>query len=133
MRSIPPRTRSDVWRRTRRHKRRGGRRKPRPPVGPAHWAYATRPIFRKVREPLVDVFREAAEVRIIIDLGNFPRGGIRFGKKGNKYQVHARKGEREFHEEIALPSEVDLEAMKESFRNGILQITLPRKRGPKDG
>lgn len=95
---------------------------------PARWAYATRPLFRRIREPLVDVFKEATEVQIIIDLGGFKREEIRFGRNGDNYEVVCLKEGQKFMEELALPPGVDLSLMRESLRNGILQITLPKKK-----
>lgn len=131
MRSIPRRTTLDAVRRL----GRAGRRErpagwtPKTLPQPAQWAYATSPFFRKVREPLVDVFKEANEVRIIIDLGNFSRRDVSFGRKGDRYWVVARRGEQAFKEEIELPPEADLERMSERFLNGILEINVPRKKG----
>jgi HSP20 family molecular chaperone IbpA len=51
-----------------------------PPATPARrprqWRYQTQPSFKRVRGPLVDVFNEAEEVLIVVDLGGFTRGEI---------------------------------------------------------
>jgi len=95
---------------------------------PRQWIYETKPIFKKVREPLVDIFKEANEVKIIIDLGGFSRGEIDIDIKPDKYTIFAKHQEQEFREEIDLPSDVDVENTAESFKNGILEIVLPKKR-----
>ncbi len=95
---------------------------------PRQWIYETKPIFKKVREPLVDVFREAKEVKIIIDLGNFSRGEIDIDIKPDKYVIFAKHQEQEFREEIKLPPGVDIANTTEYFKNGILEITLPKKK-----
>ena len=95
---------------------------------PRQWIYETKPIFKKVREPLVDVFKEAKEVKNIIDLGSFSRGEIDIDIKPDKYIIFAKHQEQEFREEIALPPGVDVENTAESFKNGILEITLPKKK-----
>ena len=95
---------------------------------PRQWIYETKPIFKKIREPLVDVFREAKEVKIIIDMGSFSRGEVSIDIKPNKYIIFAKHGEQEFKEEIELPADVDIENTVEYFKNGILEITLPKKK-----
>jgi len=95
---------------------------------PRQWIYETKPIFKKKREPLVDVFKEAKEVKIIIDLGSFSRGEIDIDMKPDKYVIFAKHGEQEFRQEIDLPPDVDIEKTAENFRNGILEITLPKKK-----
>ncbi len=99
------------------------------------WVFTTKPQFKRLeksfKEPMVDVFDEASEVQIIIDLGNFKRGEVDIDIKPDKYIIFAKKGDREFKEEIVLPPGVDAENTEEYFRNGILQIILPKKRGEK--
>ncbi len=99
------------------------------------WVFTTKPQFKRLeksfKEPMVDVFDEATEVQIIIDLGNFKRGEVDIDIKPDKYIIFAKKGDREFKEEIVLPPGVDAENTEEYFRNGILQIILPKKEGRK--
>jgi len=78
--------------------------------------------------PLVDVFHEAEEVLIVIDLGGFQRGDISLNIKPEEYSIVAKRGDQEFRETIALPQEVDIEKCSEYFRNGVLEIILPRKK-----
>lgn len=76
----------------------------------------------------MDVFKEAKEVKIIIDMGSFSRGEVNIGIKPDKYIIFSKHGEQEFKEEIDLPPDVDFEKMVEYFKNGILEITLPKKK-----
>ncbi|MCK4389573.1 MAG: Hsp20 family protein [Desulfobacterales bacterium] len=95
---------------------------------PRQWIYETKPIFKKIREPLVDVFREAKEVKIIIDMGSFSRGEVSIDIKPDRYIIFAKHEEQEFKEEIELPADVDIANTVEYFKNGILEITLPKKK-----
>ena len=130
IRSIPPITSLGTHRKITKSKKRERsegfkrkvQRKPRP------WVYETKPIFKKVREPLVDVFKEAKEVKIIIDLGSFSRGEIDVDIKPDKYIIFAKNEEQEFTEEISLPPDVDIANTVEYFKNGVLEITLPKKK-----
>jgi len=77
----------------------------------------------------VDVFHEAEEVLIVIDLGGIRRGDVDLSMTTDRYCISVQRGDQEFREEIPLPPEVDIERCVENFRNGILEIVLPRKRG----
>lgn len=101
--------------------------KSKPYKKPREWRYVTKPFFAKIKEPLIDVFKEAGEVQIIMDLGGFSRDEISFGLKDNKYIIYGKHGEQEFKKEINLPSEVDLDNVVENFRNNILGLVLARK------
>ena len=127
----------DRWREERERKGRHYRDKPSPELPfrpkvyqrPREWAFVTKPIFAKITEPLVDVFKEAKEVKIIIELGSFSRGEVDIDIKPDKYVIFAKHGEQEFREEIDLPPDIDIEKTVENFKNGILEITLPKKKG----
>ena len=95
---------------------------------PRNWKFQTKPLFKKVKEPLVDIFHEAEEVMIVIDLGGFRRGDISLNMKQEEYSIFAKRGDQEFQEKIALPPEVDIEKCQENFRNGVFEIILPRKK-----
>jgi HSP20 family molecular chaperone IbpA len=96
---------------------------------PRNWRFQTKPLFKKIKGPLVDVFHEAEEVLIVIDLGGIRRGDVDLSMTTDRYCISVQRGDQEFREEIPLPPEVDIERCVENFRNGILEIVLPRKRG----
>ncbi len=94
---------------------------------PRNWRFQTKPLFKKLHGPLIDVFEEADEVLIVIDLSGFLPSEVSLQRMPDKYVISARHGSEEFQEEILLPPEVDVERCVEHFRNGILEITLPRQ------
>ncbi len=130
IRNIPPITSLGAHRKSTRFRKRREEDKFKQKVWkrPLQWAYQTKPIFKKIKEPLVDVFKESNEVKIIIDLGSFSRGETNIDIRQDKYIIFARHEEQEFKEEIDLPPDVDIEKTVENFKNGILEITLPKKR-----
>jgi HSP20 family protein len=97
---------------------------------PRQWQYQTRPSFKRVRGPLVDVFNEAEEVLIVVDMGGFTRGEISLNMTPEHYILQARRGEQLFRELIALPPNVDVAHSQERLINGVLEIILPRKNSP---
>jgi HSP20 family molecular chaperone IbpA len=132
VRSIPPRTMSKVWRERSKpgeHLSRevSHRYKGKVYKKPRQWQYITKPFFKRIKEPIVDVFKEAEEVQVIIDLGNFKKGELNFGLKNKKYFISGKHEDSEFSQEIHLPYDVDIERMKEDFRNDILELILPKK------
>lgn len=95
---------------------------------PREWLYETKPVFKKIRGPLVDVFKEAEEVRIVIDLSGFKLGEVDIDIRPDRYIIKAFKQERTFREEVLFPKDVDTDNVEERFRNGILELVLPRKK-----
>lgn len=78
----------------------------------------------------MDVFNEAEEVLIVIDLGGFTRGEISLSRTPEHYILQAARGEQRFRELIDLPPNVDVERSQEHLVNGVLEIVLPRKKVP---
>lgn len=162
IRSIPPRTMRDVWKREKGIKPQAGKMPIGGPVGigislgglpapekeikkekprawlepkrfkkPRGWVYTTKPFFKKVKEPLIDVFKEAKEVRVIMDLGGFMRGDIDFKKIGDKFVISGKHDDYEYTQEISLPPGVDIDKIEEHFKNGILELILPKEKRKK--
>ena len=52
---------------------------------PREWRYQTRPVLQTGAGPLVDVFNEAEEVLIVVDLGGFTRGEISLSMTPHQY------------------------------------------------
>lgn len=92
------------------------------------WAYQTRPSFKRVREPLVDVFGEAEEVLIVIDLGGFTRGEISVSMTPEHYVIEASRDRESFRHVIELAPNVDVARARERLVNGVLEIVLPRRK-----
>lgn len=95
---------------------------------PRQWRYQTRPVFKRLVGPLVDVFNEAEEVLIVVDLGGFTRGEIAINMTPRQYVLRAARGAQRFEEFIELPENVDIEHAEERLLNGVLEIILPRKK-----
>lgn len=95
---------------------------------PRNWKFQTKPRFKKMKGPLVDVFHEAEEVLIVIDLGGFRRSDVSLTISATRYSILAKRGDQIFQEDIDLPAEADIENCVESYRNGVLEIVLPRKK-----
>jgi len=95
---------------------------------PRNWKFQTKPLFKKIKDPMVDVFHEADEVLIVVDLSGFARRDVSLIMSENRYLISACTGDQSFLEEIPLPPEFDMEKCVENFRNGILEIVIPRKK-----
>ena len=95
-----------------------------------YWVFATKPKFARIeqfREPLVDVFDEADEINIILDVPGFKEEEIHWEVKGDVLRLSAKTLGREWKEFVALPEEVDEKNIKTNYQNSILEITLTKK------
>jgi len=94
------------------------------------WVFATKPKFARIeqfREPLVDVFEEADEINIILDVPGFKEEEIHWEVKDDILKLSAKTFGREWEESITLPEEVDEKNIQTKYQNAVLEITLIKK------
>lgn len=89
------------------------------------------PVFDEVREPLVDIFEEAKEIKVVVEMPGVEEEDIQIEVKDSKIILHAVRGERKYEKEIDLPTRVSNEKPVTSYKNGILTISLLK--GQEDG
>lgn len=81
------------------------------------------PVVDDVREPLVDVFDEGAEIMVTAELPGVADEDV-VVTAGDATLSLETKGDRRFAKEIALPAAVDRTSLRRSYRNGILQMQI---------
>jgi HSP20 family protein len=78
-----------------------------------------------VREPLIDVFDEGAEIVIAAELPGVKESAIEVEVRGDILAISS-SGERRYAKEVVLPSLVDAASLKRSFKNGLLELRLKK-------
>jgi len=86
-----------------------------------------------IREPLVDVVEGEKEVRVIAELPGAGKQDINLTGEGKRLVIDAQTGSRKYRKELELPVQVDLHKAESTFNNGILEVTLPKKRARGSG
>lgn len=85
------------------------------------------PAVSEEREPLVDVFDEKEEVRIIVEVPGVTEKSIKTEIKGDVLTLEAKDSDRRYYKEIVLPKEVDPGTLKTKYKNGVLEIRVDKK------
>ena len=78
------------------------------------------------REPLVDVIDTNGEVRIIAELPGVNKEAIKLQGTEKTLTISVDTPNRKYHKLIELPTAVDIKAAKSTYRNGVLEIILPK-------
>ena len=84
------------------------------------------PVVEEVREPLVDVFDEEKEFKVIAELPGVTEDEIKVGISGDILTISAEGKRRKYHKETLLTAKTKPETMTKSFKNGILEITFAK-------
>lgn len=82
----------------------------------------------EAREPLTDVIEEEDKVSVIVEIPGVDEENIKTEIKGDILNIEAHNKERKYAKEILLPCAVEEKYIKSSYKNGILEISFPKKK-----
>ena len=86
----------------------------------------------EAREPLVDVFEEGDEVRIVAELPGAEEADLHYEVEGDIVTISSEDKGRKFLKEVLLPWTADPASLDASYRNGVLELKL-NKAAPTEG
>lgn len=89
------------------------------------------PVVEEVREPMIDVFDEKDHVVVVAEMPGVENEHISIDVKGDTLFLKAGNKDRKYMKEISLPSAVDPATLKSSYKNGILDIRVSKKKARK--
>lgn len=87
---------------------------------------------KEAREPLTEVI-ENDEVKVIMEIPGVEKEDIQVYVSDNRLSVSVDSKGKSYQKVVEIPSDVDVEKAKTTYKNGVLEITLPRKKEEKKG
>jgi HSP20 family protein len=88
---------------------------------------AAEPIMTDEREPLADVVTSDKEVKVIVEIPGVNKESIKINAYDNSLEVMTNDPQKKYHRVIDLPPEADIETVKSTYKNGILEIVFNKK------
>lgn len=97
----------------------------RPRPGPQRpFARAPESALKETSEPLTDIFEDEKTIKIYFEVRGEDKNDIQLNVTGDKVEVKAKN----FYKMISLPtSNIDLEKASSKYKNGVLEVTIPKK------
>jgi len=86
---------------------------------------------KEQREPLADVISGDGEIRVIVELPGVEKKDIKLSGTENKLTISVDTPERKYFKEIELPAKVETKKATSKYKNGVLDITVPKKKEEK--
>jgi len=86
---------------------------------------------KEKREPLADVIPTDGEVRVIVELPGVEKKDIELSGTEDKLTISVDTPERKYFKEVELPAKVDSKKATSKYKNGVLDITIPKKKEEK--
>ena len=100
-------------------------------LGGAGTTTATRSLISCEREPLADITTTDKEVKVILEMPGVTKENIKINAYDSSVEVKSDDPQRKYHEVIELPPEADIESVKSTYKNGILEIVFNKKQQAK--
>jgi HSP20 family protein len=83
------------------------------------------------REPLADVIPSDGEIRVIVELPGVEKNDIKLSGTDDKLTISVDTPERKYFKEVKLSAKVDVKKATSNYKNGVLDITVPKKKEEK--
>jgi HSP20 family protein len=87
--------------------------------------------IKEKREPLADVIPGDGEIRVIVELPGVEKKDIKLSGTENKLTISVDTPERKYFKEVELPAKVETKKATSKYKNGVLDITIPKKKEEK--
>ena len=87
----------------------------------------TAPLISGEREPLADVTTTDKEVKVILEMPGVSKENIKINADDNSVEVKSEDPQRKYHHLVEIPAEVDVQTIKSTFKNGVLEIIFRKK------
>lgn len=90
-----------------------------------------RPRVKEEREPLVDIIETDGEVHVVAELPGVEKNDIKLHGTGDALTISVDTPQRKYYKEVTLPAKVNAKEAKTEYKNGVLEITLPKTKEEK--
>lgn len=87
--------------------------------------------IKEKREPLADVMTTNGEVKVIVELPGVEKKDIKLHGTADSLTISVDTPQRKYYKELKLPAKVDPKKAKSSYKNGVLDVTLQKKKEEK--
>ncbi len=86
--------------------------------------------IREEREPLIDIMETDGEIKVVAELPGVEKKDIKLYGTEDTLTISVDTPERKYYKKVELPSRVDTKKTKASYKNGVLEVTLKKKKEP---
>lgn len=89
------------------------------------------PRVKEEREPLVDIVETDGEVHVVAELPGVEKEDIKLHGTEDTLTITVDTPQRKYHKEVVLPAKVNVKEAKTQYKNGVLEVTLPKTKEEK--
>jgi HSP20 family protein len=89
------------------------------------------PEVKEEREPLVDVVETNSEIRVVVELPGVEKTDIKLHGTEESLEISVDTPQYKYYKEVTLPVKARVKDAKSSYKNGVLEVILPKAEAPK--
>jgi len=84
------------------------------------------PQVKEEREPLVDIVETDGEVQVVAELPGVEKKDIKLTSTEEEMTISVDAPEHKYFKKIVFPAKVRMKEAKTQYKNGVLEVTLPK-------
>jgi len=89
------------------------------------------PQVKEEREPLVDIIETDGEIHIVAELPGVEKKEIKLHGTEDALTISVDTPQHKYYKEIKLPAKVEVKEAKTEYKNGVLEVTIPKTKEQK--
>ena len=89
------------------------------------------PEVKEERAPLVDVVETETEIRVVVELPGVEKTDIKLHGTEDSLTISVDTPQSKYYKDVTLPTKVKVKEAKSSYKNGVLEVVLPKAEAPK--
>jgi len=84
------------------------------------------PQVKEEREPLVDIVETNGEIHVVVELPGVEKSDIKLHGTDDSLTISVDTPQSKYYKEVALPVKVKIKEASSSYKNGVLEVVLPK-------
>ncbi len=84
------------------------------------------PQVKEEREPLVDIVETSTELRVVAELPGVEKSDIKLHGTEDSLEISVDTPQSKYYKEVTLPAKVRVKEASSTYKNGVLEVILPK-------
>jgi HSP20 family protein len=84
------------------------------------------PQVSEEREPLVDIVETNDEIRVVVELPGVEKSDIKLHGTEDALTISVDTPQSKYYKEVELPTKVKVREAKSTYKNGVLEVVIPK-------
>ena len=89
------------------------------------------PTVKEEREPLVDIVETNNDIRVVVEMPGVEKSDIKLHGTEDSLTISVDTPQSKYYKDVTLPTKVRVREAKSTYKNGVLEVILPKVETPK--